>query len=86
MGMVGFYAGSFDPFTNGHLHVVKTASKFLDKVIIGIGINQNKLPRFDNNEMKIAIEKTIKFIKVFNHTLNITIFALYCGQIERFKI
>ena len=32
----GFFAGSFSPFTNGHLHVVKTASKFLDKVIIGI--------------------------------------------------
>ena len=36
---VGFYAGSFSPFTNGHLHVVKQASKLFDKVIIGIGIN-----------------------------------------------
>ncbi len=56
---IGFFAGSFSPFTNGHLHVVKTASKFLDKVIIGIGINQKKLPRFDNNDMKEAIEKTL---------------------------
>lgn len=56
---IGFFAGSFSPFTNGHLHVVKTASKFLDKVIVGIGINQKKLPRFDNNDMKVAIEKTM---------------------------
>lgn len=56
---IGFFAGSFSPFTNGHLHVVKTASKFLDKVIVGIGINQKKLPRFDNNDMKTAIEKTM---------------------------
>lgn len=39
---IGFYPGSFDPFTNGHLHVVKSASKLFDKVIIGIGINSVK--------------------------------------------
>ena len=57
---IGFYPGSFDPFTNGHLHVVKTASVLFDKVIIGIGINPNKARRFDNNLMKNAIEKTLK--------------------------
>ena len=35
---IGFYAGSFSPFTNGHLRVVERASKLFDKVIIGIGI------------------------------------------------
>ena len=39
---IGFYAGSFSPFTNGHLHVVKEASKLFDKVVIGIGINLRK--------------------------------------------
>ena len=28
---VGFYAGSFDPFTIGHLHIVKVASKIFVK-------------------------------------------------------
>ena len=28
---IGFYAGSFSPFTNGHLHVVREASKLFDK-------------------------------------------------------
>ena len=58
--MVGFYAGSFDPFTNGHLAIVKKASKCFDKVIIGIGYNSEKKPRVDKNKMKEAIEKTIK--------------------------
>lgn len=57
---IGFYAGSFSPFTNGHLHVVKTASKFFDKVIIGIGINSKKEPRYDNNLMKEAIELVLE--------------------------
>ena len=63
---IGFYAGSFSPFTNGHLHVVKTACKLFDKVIIGIGINANKTPRYDNNLMKQAIEKVLKREKIEN--------------------
>lgn len=56
---IGFYAGSFSPFTNGHLHVVRTASKLFDKVIIGIGINSRKEPRYDNYLMRDAIEKVL---------------------------
>lgn len=57
---IGFYTGSFDPFTNGHLHVVKQSSALFDKVIIGIGINSHKKRRFDTEKMKDAIEKVLK--------------------------
>lgn len=57
---IGFYAGSFDPFTNGHLHVIKVSAQIFDKVIVGIGINNTKIRRFDNDEMKNAIEKVLK--------------------------
>ena len=60
MGMIGFYAGSFDPFTNGHLQIVKKSAKCFDKVIIGIGYNAEKKERIDKYKMKIAIEKTIE--------------------------
>ncbi len=60
MGMIGFYAGSFDPFTNGHLQIVKKSAKCFDKVIIGIGHNAEKKERIDKYKMKIAIEKTIE--------------------------
>ena len=56
---IGFYAGSFDPFTNGHLQEKKKSSKLFDKVIIGIGINSNKSRRFETEDMKIAIEKVL---------------------------
>ena len=36
MKTIGFYPGSFDPFTNGHLQIVTKASKCFDKVIIGV--------------------------------------------------
>ncbi len=59
MGMIGFYAGSFDPFTNGHLQIVKKSAKCFDKVIIGIGHNTEKLERIDKTKMKEAIEQAI---------------------------
>lgn len=60
MEKIGFYAGSFDPFTKGHLHVVKVSSEIFDKVIIGIGINPTKERRFDTDLMVNAIKKTLK--------------------------
>ncbi len=63
---IGFYAGSFDPFTNGHLHVVKTACGIFDKVIIGIGINQNKTRRYDKEKMLNAIKKEMVSQKLLN--------------------
>ena len=56
---IGFYTGSFDPFTNGHLHVVKKAADVFDKVIIGIGIHPTKRRRYDKEEIKTAIEKLL---------------------------
>lgn len=66
MGMIGFYAGSFDPFTNGHLQIVKKAAKCFDKVIVGIGYNTDKTERIDKSKMKDAIQKTIEEQKLNN--------------------
>jgi len=39
---VGIYAGSFNPFHNGHKNIMEKAEKLFDKVIISIGINPEK--------------------------------------------
>ena len=64
--MVGFYAGSFDPFTNGHLQIVKKTAKCFERVVIGIGYNQDKPTRVDKEQMKNAIEATIKELGLSN--------------------
>lgn len=61
---IGFYPGSFDPFTKGHLHVVKRACSLFDKVVIGIGINPNKKRIYSPSLMKCAIEKTLQDEKI----------------------
>ena len=62
----GFYAGSFDPFTIGHLHVVKVASALFDKIIIGIGVNPQKSRRFDIEKMKHAMTQLLEEEQIHN--------------------
>ncbi len=57
---IGLYTGSFDPFTNGHLHVIRRSLELFDEVVVGIGVNPRKARRFDTSEMQAAIEKTLE--------------------------
>lgn len=58
--MNAIYAGSFDPFTVGHLHVLKQACMVFDKVYVAIAVNSTKKRRVDKDIMKEAICKVIK--------------------------
>lgn len=53
------YPGSFDPFTNGHLDIVKKASELFDKVAIVVAINKKKSRTYDIDKMCKAIETTL---------------------------
>lgn len=57
---IGFYAGSFDPFTNGHLHVIEKSAKLFDQLIVGIGVHPKKARRFDTNLMKKTMEQVLR--------------------------
>jgi pantetheine-phosphate adenylyltransferase len=41
---VGFFAGSFDPPTLGHLELVHRAHEVVDNLVLGVGINADKTP------------------------------------------
>jgi pantetheine-phosphate adenylyltransferase len=60
------YPGSFDPFTNGHLDIVKKASALFDEVDIVIGINSSKRRSFDATEVENAILETLKLNGITN--------------------
>lgn len=64
MACIGFYTGSFDPLTNGHLDVLRAASGFCDKIIIGIGAHPGKSPLFSVAEREALIRATTKDIGV----------------------
>ena len=41
------FPGSFDPFTAGHLNILKRALTMFDEVVVAVGINQDKKGFFD---------------------------------------
>jgi pantetheine-phosphate adenylyltransferase len=43
---VAFYAGSFDPVTNGHLDVARQACQLADRLVVAIGVHPGKTPLF----------------------------------------
>lgn len=50
MKTIGFYAGSFDPITRGHLDVIRQALTLFDTVVIGVGRNAAKAGMFTPQE------------------------------------
>ncbi len=56
------YPGSFDPVTNGHLDIIKRASKFVDVLVVGILDNPNKHCLFTSEERKELIKIVTKDI------------------------
>jgi len=56
MTRVGFFSGSFDPMTNGHLDVIEHASALCDRLVVGVGSNPNKAALF-------SVEERLKLIR-----------------------
>ncbi len=76
---VAVYTGSFDPLTLGHLNVIERASRLVDRLVVGIGVNVGKQPmftldervelvrqvtaRFDNVEVRSFSGLAVKFVR-----------------------
>jgi pantetheine-phosphate adenylyltransferase len=48
------YAGTFDPFTNGHLDIVQRALKLFDEVIVLVAVSPTKKP-FMSTEIRLDL-------------------------------
>ncbi len=56
---IGVYPGTFDPITKGHLHIIKRASKQVDKLIVGVAANPRKEPLFTSEERVRMVQNDI---------------------------
>ena len=57
MARIGLYPGTFDPLTNGHLDIIGRAVKLVDKLVIGVAINEGKGPMFTLEERVAIIQQ-----------------------------
>ena len=76
------YAGSFDPYTNGHHAIVRKAAALFDRVDVVIGVNVSKRRRFDAAVMQDAIRETLEAEGLDNVrvTLYDGLVAEYCAD------
>lgn len=70
------FAGSFDPFTNGHLDTVERAGKLVDELVIAVATNTSKQGLFTADEKVSLIKEAVSHldnVKVINHAGGLTV-------------
>lgn len=57
---VALFPGSFDPFTAGHLNILKRALTMFDEVVVAVGINIDKRGFFETSKRLEIIREATK--------------------------
>jgi pantetheine-phosphate adenylyltransferase len=58
MPRTALFPGSFDPVTNGHLDLVRQASRLAEHLVLAIGTHPGKTPLFPAEERLAMLEET----------------------------
>lgn len=57
------YPGTFDPITNGHIDLVRRASKLFGRIIVAIAKNTGKNPAFGLDQRVALVETVLHDVK-----------------------
>jgi pantetheine-phosphate adenylyltransferase len=52
----GVYPGTFDPIHNGHLDIIRRATKVVDRLVLAVAVNVGKDPMFALDERVSLVE------------------------------
>ena len=74
------YPGSFDPISNGHLDLIKRASKLFDEVHILISHNISKKYAFTVEERIEMVSDSVKGLKNVIVTASDELVVKYCKE------
>nr|WP_293613502.1 pantetheine-phosphate adenylyltransferase [Ponticaulis sp.] len=67
---IGMYPGTFDPLTNGHRDIIGRAVKLVDKLVIGVAINEGKGPLFSLDE---RVDMVLEEVEAFRSVAEIEV-------------
>ena len=79
---IALYAGSFDPYTNGHADIVRKAAALFDRVVVLLAVNTQKKRAFDARAMAAAIDAAARADGLSNVTAAVHggLVADYCAE------
>ena len=60
MKNAALFPGSFDPFTAGHLNILKRALTMFDSVVVAVGVNQDKRGFYSYDTRVEIIKQAVK--------------------------
>jgi pantetheine-phosphate adenylyltransferase len=65
---IAVYPGTFDPITNGHVDIIRRASRLVDRLVIGVAANPGKGPIFGLDDRLDMVREEVKEIASANGT------------------
>ncbi|MGI9388245.1 MAG: pantetheine-phosphate adenylyltransferase [Methyloligellaceae bacterium] len=66
MSHIGFYPGSFDPVTLGHIDIIGQSARLFDRLVVGVGVHHGKAPLFTGQERVELLESALAPISSAN--------------------
>ena len=60
---IGLYPGTFDPLTMGHLDIIRRAAFLVDKLVVGVAVNNSKSPMFSLQERVKMINEEVSLLE-----------------------
>jgi pantetheine-phosphate adenylyltransferase len=63
MTIVAAYSGTFDPITFGHTDIIERASRMFPRLLVAVGLNPSKNPRFTLEERVELVRALVKHLK-----------------------
>ncbi len=78
---IGFYPGSFDPITLGHLDIIRRGATLFDKLYVAISVNPNKITLFTAIERVDMVKEVLKEMPNIEVILSDQLTVEHCKQL-----
>ncbi|MCH5322863.1 MAG: pantetheine-phosphate adenylyltransferase [Helicobacter sp.] len=83
MKKIAIYPGTFDPITNGHLDIIKRASRLFEGIIIAVAKSESKNPLFCVKERVEMVNLAVKETQISECEIRVHSFSNLIADFAR---